>query len=66
MNDAVMKRKFHAHCPANKDRTVKSAVLSSAQCGHRFAEEPCTEDGEFEHHLPVITLKFLEAVESCL
>lgn len=47
VNDAVMKRKFHAHCPANKDRIVKPAVLSSAWCGHRFAEEPLTEDGDF-------------------
>lgn len=43
MNDAVMKRKFHTHCPANKDRIV----LSSAPCGHRSAEEPLTEDGDF-------------------
>lgn len=47
VNDAVMKRKFHAHCPANKDRIVKPAVLSSAWCGHTFAEESLTEDGDF-------------------
>lgn len=47
MNDVVMKRKFHPHCPANKDRIVKPAVLSSSCCGHRFAEQPSTEDGDF-------------------
>lgn len=43
---------------------MKPAVLSSARCGHRFAEEPSTEDGDFEHHLTVISLKFLRA-EHC-
>lgn len=49
MNDGVMKRKFLAHCTANKGRIVKplAAVLSSAAvrvCRVGSIKEPSTED----------------------
>lgn len=56
MNDVVMKRKFLAHCTANKDRIVKPlvAVLSSASpyAQSDSQKSPAWRMKEsFEHHL---------------
>lgn len=60
MNDVVMKRKFLAHCMANKDRIVKPLALLCLALPlwmHRFSEEPSTEEeGDFwtlpQSHFP--------------